>query len=112
ARGRDPVLGLRIRLAPTPGLDRRIGDAIELHLFDRGYVGIVRQEDGSANVCLAVHRSAMLEAGSPAGLLDQLARDHPRLGERLANRSDSVPIDAIANVPYGWRATRGVTGLF
>jgi flavin-dependent dehydrogenase len=112
ARGHDPVLGLRVRLAQTPGLDRLIGDAIELHLFDRGYVGIVRQEDGSANVCLAVHRSAMLEAGSPAALLDQLARDQPRLGERLAYRSDGLPIDAIANVPYGWRATRGAQGLF
>uniref|UniRef100_UPI0035CBC036 NAD(P)/FAD-dependent oxidoreductase n=1 Tax=uncultured Sphingomonas sp. TaxID=158754 RepID=UPI0035CBC036 len=101
ARGDDPVLGLRVRLAAAPGLDRLIGDAIELHLFDRGYVGIVRQEDGSANCCMAVHRSAMLAAGNPAALLDQLARDHPRLGERLAYRLGNEPIDAIANVPYG-----------
>jgi flavin-dependent dehydrogenase len=112
ARGDDPVLGLRVRLAAAPGLDRLIGDAIELHLFDRGYVGIVRQEDGSANCCMAVHRSAMLTAGSPAALLDQLARDHPRLGERLAYRLGNEPIDAIANVPYGWRATHSAPGLF
>lgn len=112
ARGHDPVLGLRVRLAGTPALHRMIGDAIELHLFDRGYVGIVRQEDGSANICLAVHRSAMVEAGSPAALLEQLARCHPRLGERLAYRSDSLPIDAIANVPYGWRAKGGAPGFF
>ncbi len=112
ARGRDPALGLRVRLEATPGLERLIGDTIELHLFDRGYVGIVRQEDGSANVCLAVHRSAMLEAGSPAALFDQLARRHPRLGERLAYRSDSLPIDAIANIPYGWRTRGGTPGIF
>lgn len=104
ARGDDPVLGLRVRLAATPGLTKLIDDSIELHLFDRGYVGIVLQEDGSANVCLAVHRSKMLTAGSPAALLDVLARDHPQLGDRLGYRSGHETIDAIANVPYGWRA--------
>lgn len=112
ARGRDPVLGLRVRIPGTPGLDRLIGDSIELHLFDRGYVGIVRQEDGSANCCLAVHRSALLEAGSPAALLERLGDAHPRLGERFAYRSGREAIDAIANVPYGWRARHGEPGLF
>jgi menaquinone-9 beta-reductase len=112
ARGSDPVLGLRVRIAAAPGLDALIGDSIELHLFDRGYVGIVRQEDGSANCCLAVHRSALLEAGSPAALLDQLGRDHPRLGERFGYRRGDESIDAIANVPYGWRALHGEPGLF
>jgi len=112
ARGNDPVLGLRIRLGAAPGLTRLIGDAIELHLFDRGYVGIVLQEDGSANVCMAVHRSKMAAAGSPAALLDVLARDHPALGERLAFRVGSEAIDAIANVPYGWRARSTDRGVF
>lgn len=112
ARGADPVLGLRVRLPASPALERLIGAAIELHLFDRGYVGIVRQEDGSANVCMAVHRSAMLADGSPAALLDRLGRAHPRLGERLAHRAGDGAIDAIANVPYGWRATESMPGLF
>ena len=113
ARGDDPVLGLRVRIATAPGLGRLIGDAVELHLFDRGYVGINLQEDGSANVCMAVHRSAMLAAGgSPAALLDALARDHPRLGDRLAYRSGNETIDAIANVPYGWRALRSDPSVF
>lgn len=112
ARGEDPVLGLRVRLPTTPGLTRLVGDAIELHLFDRGYVGIVLQEDGSANVCMAVHRSKLHSAGSPAALLDQLARDHPRLGERLASRDGRMPIDAIANVPYGWRARATSDAVF
>ena len=65
ARGSDPTLGLRVRLAAAPGLARLVGDSIELHLFDRGYVGIALQEDGSANVCMAVHRSRLSEAGDP-----------------------------------------------
>ncbi|MEO8374556.1 MAG: FAD-dependent monooxygenase [Sphingomonas bacterium] len=112
ARGTDPTLGLRVRLGASPALDRLVGGAIELHLFDRGYIGVVLQEDGSANCCMAVHRSRLTEAGSPDRLLDALARESPRLGERLARRSGSEPIDAVANVPYGWRLRAGEAGLF
>jgi flavin-dependent dehydrogenase len=112
ARGEDPALGLRVRLAAAPALDRLIGDAIELHLFDRGYIGVVRQEDGSANCCMAVHRSRLAEAGNPARLLDALAQECPRLGERFAWRTGTEPIDAVANVPYGWRVRDGAPGLF
>lgn len=112
ARGDDPVLGLRVRIAPSPALTRLIGPTIELHLVDRGYVGIVLQEDGSANVCMAVHRSALLAAGTPGALLDALGRTHPALGERLAFRGAAAPIDAIANVPYGWRARATGEGVF
>lgn len=108
----DPTLGLRVRLGPAAGLDRLVGDAIELHLFPRGYAGLVRQEAGAANLCLAVRRSRLTEAGDPAALLRQLGREHPRLGERLAFMTSSAPIDAVANVPYGWRQTEGAAGLF
>lgn len=111
ARGRDPSLGLRRRLPAARALDRLVGDAIELHLVDRGYVGIVRQEDGSTNLCMAIHRSRLAEAGDPQALLDRLGRDHPALGERLA-WSASGAIDAIANIPYGWRQRSGTPGLF
>ena len=112
ARGRDPTLGLRVRIAAAPGLARLVGDAIELHLFDRGYVGIALQEDGSANVCMAVHRSRLSEAGDPEKLLAALGDECPALGERLGYRAGGEPIDAIANVPYGWRVREGRAGLF
>ena len=108
----DPTLGLRVRLGPAPGLDRLVGDTIELHLFQRGYAGLVRQEDGAANLCLAVRRSRLAEAGDPAALLRQLGEEHPQLGERLAFMASSPSIDAVANVPYGWREKRGTPGLF
>ncbi len=111
ARGADPTLGLRVRLSPSPHLDRLVGQSIELHLFDRGYAGIARQEDGAVNLCMAVHRSRLDAAGSPAELLAALARESPRLGERLAFMT-SEPVDAVANVPYGWRAHYGEAGLF
>ena len=112
ARGADPTLGFRIRLAPAPALAALLQGAIELHLFDRGYLGIVLQEDGSANCCMAVHRSRLAEAGDPDRLLDSLAAESPRLGERLAWRHGGETIDAVANIPYGWRVRSGAPGLF
>jgi len=110
ARGADPTLGLRVRIAPSPALARTLADQIELHLFDRGYAGLALQEDGSANLCMAVHRSRLHEAGSPRDLLNALGRALPVLGEWIA-RIDT-PVDAIANVPYGWRARSGDAGVF
>jgi flavin-dependent dehydrogenase len=110
---RDPVMGLRLRLPHHAALDRLVGDAVELHLFDRGYAGLVRQEDGSANLCLATHKSRLDEAGGdPATLLRALAADHPMLGERLAYADWSGTIDAIGHVPYGWRTPDTAPGLF
>ena len=103
ARGDDPTLGLRIRLAPAPGLTRLIAGAVELHLFPGGYAGLALQEDGSANLCMAVHRSRLHAAGSPAALLATLGRELPALAERLAYGDPAGPVDAVANVPYGWR---------
>lgn len=101
----DPVLGLRVRAAPSAGFAALVGDGIELHLFDRGYAGIVRQEDGGGNICMAVRKSLLSEAGgSPAALLAMLGADNPRLGERLAHVTDLSDADAIAAVPYGYIA--------
>ena len=109
----DPVMGLRLRLPAHPALDRLIGDAVELHLFDRGYAGLVRQEDGSANLCLATHKSRLDEAdGDPAALLCALGAAQPTLGERLALADWSCGIDAIGHVPYGWRTADTDPGLF
>ncbi len=112
ARGPDPTLGLRVRIAPSPALRAALDGGIELHLFDRGYAGLAMQEDGTANLCMAVHRSRLQAAGSPAQLLDALGREMPALGEWVALVDGRAPIDAIANVPYGWRQRAGVDGTF
>lgn len=108
----ETAIGLRIRLPATPSLRQTIGDAIELHLFDGGYAGLLLQEDGSTNLCLAVRKARLSEAdGDPARLLDQLGRENAALGERIGFWS-GAPIDAIAAVPYGWRAKATVDGVF
>lgn len=109
----DPALGLRVRIGPHPRLTALIGGTIELHLFDRGYAGLLLQEDGRANLCLAVRKSRLTEAGgSPELLLRQWGADCPALGERLSFADAFPETQAIAAVPYGWRATTTAPGLF
>lgn len=109
----DPVLGLRLRIPVSQAITALVGDSIELHLFDRGYAGLLCQEDGSANLCLAVHKSRLDAARqSPAALLAQLGEQNPALGERVALADMSANIDAIAAVPYGWRTATTAPGLF
>lgn len=110
---RDPALGLRLRLRPSPGLARRLTGRIELHLFDRGYGGIVLQEDGNANVCLALRKSLFAEhGGEPHRLLAALASRHPHFALRLEADWRDVRVDTIGSVPYGWSTAQTVPGLF
>lgn len=109
----DPALGLRVHLDRSPALAAMVGGAIELHLFDRGYAGLLLQEDGRANLCLAVRKSRLTEAGGkPVALVEAIGREAPALGERLAWLPSEPAIDAIGSVPYGWRARSSDVGLF
>jgi flavin-dependent dehydrogenase len=109
----DPVIGLRLRLANSPQIGALLGEAVELFLFDRGYVGLVRQEDGTANLCLAVHKSRLTESGGrPETLITEWGEENAALGERLAAAVPIAPVDAIAAIPYGWRRSAGIDGLW
>ncbi|MBO0749575.1 MAG: hypothetical protein J2O44_03955, partial [Porphyrobacter sp.] len=110
---KDPALGLRLRLRPSPGLARRLAQTIELHLFDGGYAGVVLQEDGSANLCLAARKSLIGEAGAgPVQLLAQLAAKHPHFALRLEPGWREARVDTIGSVPYGWSARTTEQGVF
>ena len=101
----DPALGLRIRIPANEHVGALLRGRIELHLFGGGYAGIVLQEDGSANVCLALRKSLLAEAGGrPRTLLDRLGAAHPLFGERMAFAPPDQTIDTIGSVPYGWIA--------
>lgn len=109
----DGWMGLRYRLPATAGLRTAIGGAIELHLFDRGYAGLVLQEGATANLCMALRRSRLAEAGGgPLDLLRQLADEVPSLAARLNENDWPSHADAIGLVPYGWRETKGADGIF
>lgn len=109
----DPAMGLRWRFLASPMLAARISGAIELHLFDHGYAGLVMQEDGYANLCLAIRRSAFVAVGQrPESVLTGLIEQEPALRTRLDGEQPGTA-QAIANIPYGWRATaRDANGLY
>ena len=109
----DPAIGLRARLDPSPGLAAAIDDHIELHLFRRGYAGLLRLEDGGVNLCLSVAQSLLRRAGGdPAVLIAELSRENPLFGERIAAARATGDWLSIARIPYGWRARRTRPGLF
>ena len=108
----NPALGLRVRACASPQLSALVADSIELHLFDGGYAGIVLQEDGSANICLALRKSMLAEHRRPRALLDACADRHPAFAERLAFVADDAAIDSVAAVPYGYIASHTTAGVF
>ncbi len=109
----DPALGLRVRLGPTPALARDLEGVIELHLFRRGYAGLLLQEDGGVNLCLSVAQSRLRRAGGrPEQLIGELSREAPRLGDRFGAAASVGEWSTVARIPYGWRANRGRHGIF
>ncbi|WP_305095727.1 NAD(P)/FAD-dependent oxidoreductase [Croceibacterium aestuarii] len=109
----DPALGLRLRIQPSAGLARRLAGRIELHLFPGGYAGIVLQEDGAANICMALRKSLFAaHGGDPRALLGGLARTHPHFGLRLEPHWAEAQIDTIGAVPYGWSTAETRPGVF
>ncbi len=108
--GERPVsVGLRAALAPSPALARALAGTIELHLYDGGYAGLLLQEDGAANLCLSVSRERMAEGRE--ALLARLAREAPLLAERIGAAATGR-WEAVAGVPYGWRALATEPGRY
>lgn len=108
----DPVVGLRTQLELSPSLTKSLQGVVELHLFEHGYAGLLLQENGRANFCLSVAGDRLKTAGGVAPLLAELGRESPQLSDRLAYAPDVSSWEAIAGVPYGWRAQSTAPGLF
>lgn len=112
ARPENATFGLRMLLPSHPSLAAMIGDAIELHLFAGGYCGVMINENGETNLCMAVRKARLSAAsGDVSALLAALGAENPALGARLGFASCSR-IDAISAVPYGWIARETSAGLF
>jgi menaquinone-9 beta-reductase len=104
------AVGLRATLPRSAVRDRALEGMVELHLFEGGYAGLLLQEDGTTNLCISV-ATARLRSDGAAGLMDALEVEAPLLAERVGGDRPSR-WDAIAGVPYGWRARQGRSGLF
>ena len=95
------LIGFKQYFRPTPAALALLEGAIEIVLFDGGYAGVQRVEDGMVNLCLLVDRRRLDAAGGDV-LGDVLVRE-PRLARLLG---DAEPLLAkpltISGVPYGF----------
>ena len=79
----------------------RLDGAIEIVLFDGGYAGVQRVEDGMVNLCLLVSRARFDAAGGDI-LADVLATE-PRLAWLVGDGVPLLPRPlTISGVPYGF----------
>jgi flavin-dependent dehydrogenase len=78
-------------------------DCMELFLFPDGYGGLSLIEDGVANLCLVVRRSALRSSGGWPQLLEVILSDSHHLGQLLDSGTAlwSRPL-AISPIPYGY----------
>lgn len=107
------AIGLRWRIAAGPSLLAMLEDRVELHFFRGGYAGLVRQEGDALNLCLAISPARFAETGKrPDALLAALADECPALAARLDHVAALPVAQAIANIPYGWRALTGCGGVY
>ena len=104
-------LGLRSAIEAGPALAGALEGVIELHLYDGGYAGLLMQEDGRANFCLSASRDRLKQAGGIEPLVDRLAEELPAFGKRLG-QGEPGPWSAVSGVPYGWRASATVEGVY
>ncbi|MFA7439393.1 MAG: FAD-dependent monooxygenase [Sphingomonadaceae bacterium] len=105
------AIGLRASLPQDAERTCALAGMIELHLFDQGYAGLVLQEEGAANLCLSVARSRLAAAEDMPALMAGIFAEAPQLAQRVGADTPSR-FNAIANVPYGWRAGATHTGVF
>lgn len=101
---RTVSVGLRAALPPVAGLE----GVIELHLYNGGYAGLLLQEDGATNLCLSVAQARM--TGGRETFLAALASEAPCLIGRIGDWPAAW--QAIAGVPYGWRARTTEPGVY
>lgn len=105
-------IGFKMHWRISAAQDAELGGAIELLLFEGGYVGLQRIGTRLMNFCALARRDRF--CGSWNGLLAELARE-PHVARRLDGASEAFdrPV-SIAGLPYGYvhRPEQDRDGLF
>jgi flavin-dependent dehydrogenase len=102
--GSESHIGLKMHYNLTPAQQRELAGYIEIMVFQGGYAGIELIENGKANFCLVIRKSAFLRQGRDWGqLLSALSAIIPHLKARLQDATPcwERPL-AIAGIPYGY----------
>lgn len=105
----DSWFGLETRL-PDSIADRR---AVELHLFDGGYVGVAPVEGGRINVCMLVRVAALRACGGrPERLLRERLARNPAVRESLGRVRDADGWRSVGPLRFAARRPTSHGALF
>lgn len=100
----EDLVGFKMHFEVDSAQHHALANHVELVLFDQGYAGLQRVEDGRVNLCLLAEANWLNACGGTwAGLLEELLRTCPHLQRRLSNAIPllSQPL-SIYRVPYGF----------
>lgn len=84
-----------------------LGADLEVHLQNRGYVGLTRVENGRVNVCGLFRRSVPVTAGREANVLVAAMRDAglAALADRVGEaKLDPASLKGVNQFAMGWQA--------
>jgi len=97
------LIGFKLHWQLEAAAIRALSGFMDLFLFPSGYGGLSLVENGAANLCLVVRRSALRKLGGWTALLASIRAANPHFG-RLLNDAQSLwprPL-AISPIPYGY----------
>jgi flavin-dependent dehydrogenase len=106
------LIGFKMHWRLAPAQATALGCAVELSLFPGGYAGLEPIEDGLANLCLLVRKTALPPGAPWPALLAAMRRACPGLDRRLDGAQPCWPRPlAITAIPYG-HVQRRAEGLW
>jgi len=96
------LVGFKLHWRLTPRQTKELRGFIELYLFSGGYGGLSLVENGVANLCLVIRRSALRKIGGWPELLAAIQNEIPHIAQRLQGATAlwERPL-AVSSIPYG-----------
>lgn len=97
------LIGFKLHWQLEPAAIRALSGFMDLFLFPGGYGGLSLVENGAANLCLVVRRSALRKLGGWPALLSAIRAANPHFGQLLNDAQPLWPRPlAISPIPYGY----------
>jgi flavin-dependent dehydrogenase len=106
------LVGFKLHQHLAPRQLKELRGFIELFLFSGGYGGLSLVENGVANLCVVIRRSALRKIGGWPELLAAIQNEIPHIAQRLIGATAlwERPL-AVSSIPYGHLATH-LSGLW
>ena len=101
--------GLKTHLRAQGG---RLSRRVDVHLFDGGYVGLARVEEGRINLCMLTSAAALRAGGSPDALLRDRLTANPAVRESIGDLERCSAWSSCGPLRFGARRAAAAGALF